>query len=237
MARRVPIAALLVVALLALGGCTTKVVTSESAQPLNTVTAAGTGKTSAAPDEAEMYFGIVVRDAKADQALKKASAEADKIISAVKKAGVDNKDVQTQNLSVYPEYRNGETTKLEIIGYTANVSVRAKIRDIDKVGDVIAAATDAGANEISGPNFMLSDEAPARDEAIEKAIEDARRRAEVMAKAVGKRLGEVVSVSEQGVSVPIYYARSEADFAAAKPVIEPGTLDVSASVTVVFELK
>lgn len=238
MTTRFLIAAALLAALLALGGCGTKIVTTEGATPLNTVSAAGTGDASAAPDEAEMSFGVVVRDPKADEALKKASAAADTIIAAVKKAGVASEDVQTQNLSVYPEYRDGKDSTLQITGYTANVSVRAKIRDIEKVGEVIAAASGAGANEISGPTFTLSDEAPARDEAIEKAIEDARRRAEVMAKAVGKRLGEVVSVSEQGVTVPVYYARAEAAYDySATPKIEPGTLEVTASVTVVFELK
>lgn len=239
MSKRALLAVVVVLGLLALGGCTTKVVTSEGSTPLNTVTAAGTGKASEAPDEAEMTFGVTVRSEKADDALAQASKKADAIISAVKKAGIDAKDVQTQNVSVYPEYREPVEGKAPAIsGYTATVSVRAKIRDIEKVGDVIAAASGAGANEISGPVFTLSDESPTRDIAIEKAIEDARHRAEVMAKAVGKSLGAVVSVSETSVSVPpIYYERAGYDVAASAVPIEPGQLEVVANVTVVFELK
>jgi len=155
----------------------------------------------------------------------------------VKKTGVDDEDIQTQNLSVYPEYRDSTDSKtLEITGYTANVSVRVLIRDIEKVGDVISAASDAGANEISGPTFTLSEEAPARDAAIEKAIDDAKHRAEVMAKAAGKSVGEIISLSETGVDIPVYYA-GERGYDMAEAAIEPGTLDVTASVTVVFELK
>ena len=235
--------ALAVVALaaLALGGCTTKVVTSDGASPLNTVTATGTGKESTAPDEAEMSFGVTMRDAAADVALDKASKAADAIIAAVKKAGVDAKDVQTRNIAVYPEYGNQTEGKAPTItGYSATVSVSAKIRDIEKVGDVIAAASSAGANEITGPTFTISDESPARDVAIEKAIEDAKHRGEVMAKAAGKSLGAVIAVSETGTSAIPYYSKGAYDTAEALRAdvpIEPGQLDVTANVTVVFELK
>lgn len=239
MTRRTALAITLVLGVLALGGCTTKLVTSDAATPLNTVTASGTGEASEAPDEAEMSFGITTRSEKADDALDQASNAADKIIAAVKKAGVEGEDVQTQNVSVYPEYREQTEGKAPVISdYTASISVRAKIRDIEKVGDVIAAASGAGANQISGPAFTLSDQSPTRDVAIEKAIEDAKHRGEVMAKAAGKSLGAIISVSEAGVSAIPYYSRdSLAGDAAQAVAIEPGQLDVTANVTVVFELK
>jgi uncharacterized protein YggE len=116
--------------------------------------------------------------------------------------------------------------------------VRVKLRDIEKIGDVISAASGAGANEISGPSFTLSDDSDVRNDAIELAIADARKRAEVMAKAAGKTLGEIVSVSEAGVSVPpVYYDMGTRAAAEAAVPIEPGQLDVTTSVTVVFELK
>lgn len=236
---RIALAVALIAGVLALGGCT-KVVTADGTTPLNTVTASGTGEASEAPDEAEMSFGITMRDDKADVALDKASEAADTIIAAIKKAGVDADDVQTQNVSVYPEYGNQSEGKApQITGYTASVSVRAKIRDIEKVGDVIAAASGAGANEINGPSFTLSDESPTRDIAIEKAIEDAKHRAEVMAKAAGKSLGAIIAVSESGTTAIPYYSKGgyTADAALAAVPIEPGTLDVTANVTVVFELK
>jgi hypothetical protein len=235
MNRRLAIAVVLSAGLLALGGCTTKVVTTGGAAPLYTVTASGNGKTAAAPDMAEMYFGATVQADDAKAALASASDLADSITSAVKGAGVPAEDVQTANVSVYPEQSGGD--RVVITGYRASVQVRVKIRDIETIGDVIGAASDAGANEIGGPTFMLSDDSEVRNEAIDLAIADARTRAEVMAKAAGKSLGEIISISEAGMSTPIYYgAEARAAMDAAVP-IEPGQLDVSAGVTVVFELK
>jgi uncharacterized protein YggE len=238
MKRRTIGAAVLVLALLALGGCTTKVVTTEGATPLNTVTASGTGESLAAPDMAEMYFGAGVLEDDAKAALAGASAIADAITTAVKDAGVPTDDIQTANVSVYPEYTGGGDKAPTVTGYRASVQVRVKIRDLEKIGDVIGAASDAGANEIGGPTFMLDDDAAAQDAAIEDAIADARRRAETMAKAAGKSLGAIISVSETGVSVPPIYLgeRAALDSTFSVP-IEPGQLNVTAGVTVVFELK
>lgn len=236
MKTRTIIAALLALALIALGGCTTKIVTSEGAAQLYTVTAGGEGKTVAAPDVAEMYFGATVSSDDAKTALKQASDAAGAITAAVKKAGVAAEDIQTANISVYPE-QSGDSGKITITGYRASVQVRVKLRDISKVGDVIGAASDAGANEISGPTFTLSNDSEARNKAIELAIADARGCAQVMAKAAGKTLGEIVSVSESGFGNPVYVgAKAEAMDVIAVPV-EPGQLEITANVTVVFELK
>lgn len=229
---------LLVVALLAamaLTGCTTKVVTTNGAPALYTVTAGGTGKVAAPPDMAEMYFGASATAEDAKTALGNASAVAEDITAAIKRAGIPSNDIQTANVSVWPEQSGGE--RVTVTGYRASVQVRVKLRDIEKVGEVITAASEAGANEIGGPSFTLSDDADVRNEAIEAAIADARKRAQVMAKAADKSLGEIVSVSEANVSVPPIYYDMGARATAESVPIEPGQLDISTSVTVVFELK
>lgn len=236
MSKRFIVAVVLVVVLLALGGCQTKVVTTEGAAPLYTVTASGNGKTVAAPDIAEMYFGATVMADDAKAALSQANDIAEQVAKAVKGAGVASEDIQTANISVWPE-QNSEGGKIVITGYRASIQVRARVRDIDSVGDVIGAATEAGANEISGPTFTLDDDSDVRNEAIELAIDDARKRAEVMAKAAGKSLGEIISVSEAGLSTPIYYAAADSAMGGGSVGVEPGQLDITASVTVVFELK
>lgn len=234
---RIVIIAALLVGLLALGGCQTKVVTTEGAAPLYTVTASGTGETLEAPDMAQMYFGATVTTDEAASALNQANAIAEEIAAAVKNAGVAAEDIQTANVSVYPQ-QNYEGDRVIVTGYQASIQVSVKIRDIEAVGDVIGAASEAGANEISGPSFMLDDDADANAEAIKLAIEDARARAEVMAKASGKSLGEIISVNETGASTPIYYGAARDSMAAAESVaIEPGQLNIATSVTVVFELK
>lgn len=227
----------LAMGVLALTGCTTKVVTTEGAAPLHTVTSAGNGKAVSAPDMAEMHFGTTVVASDAKDALSQANETAQQIADAVKGAGVAAEDIQTANVSVWPE-QNYEGDKAVITGYRASIQVRVKIREIDEIGAVIGAASDAGANEIGGPTFMLDDDDAVSAEAIELAIADARARAEVMAKAAGKSLGEIISVSETGASTPIYYgARTEALDTAGAVAIEPGQLDIMANVTVVFELK
>jgi len=236
--KTVVVATVLVVALLLAAGCQTKVVTTDGAVPLNTVTAQGTGTTPATPDQAEMYFGVSVSGADAKKVLADASAVAEKITGAVKGAGVDAKDIQTANVSVFPEYDYSDDKTPRVTGYRASLQVRAKIREIGDVGKVIEAASGAGANEIGGPSFTLSDESEARDVAIADAVADARARAEAMAKAAGKRVGDVISVSEAGISVPpVYYGAERAAAMDTGVPIEPGQLDVTANVTVVFELK
>ncbi|MDY0341351.1 MAG: SIMPL domain-containing protein [Coriobacteriia bacterium] len=227
----------LTLGVLTLAGCTTKVLTTEDATPLHTVTAGGVGVTLAAPDIAEMHFGTTVLAQDAKTALGQANETAEKITAAVKDAGVATEDIQTANVNVWPEQdHDGETTT--ITGYRASIQVRVKIRDIDEIGTVIGAASDAGANEIGGPSFLLDDDAAARSEAIALAIADSRMRAEAMAKAAGKSLGEIISVSETGASTPVYYRADAAVLgAAANIAIEPGQLDITTSVTVVFELK
>lgn len=239
--RILPVLAItLVVGALVLGGCTTKIVSAPEGGVLNTVTSAGEGKAVAAPDQAEMSFGVVTQGTEAKKTLDEAAKQGEKIVNALKKAGVAADDIQTSGVSLYPqqEYREGQTPS--ITGYQANVRVSVKMKDIAKVGEIIEAGAAAGANEISGPTFTLSEQSASRAEAITDAVADAKARAEVMAKAAGKTVGEVISISETGVNVPpIYYGaeKTAALDSAYGGAIEPGTLDVTANVTVVFELK
>lgn len=222
---------------LALGGCTTRIVTAEGGTPLYTITASGTGTTSAAPDVAEMYFGVTLLATDAKQALAQAGTAAEAMTAAVKGAGVATDDIQTANISVYPQYTYREGKVASITGYSATVQIRVKLREFDAIGDVISAANRAGANEIGGPSFTLSDDASARAESIKSAVADARSRAQAMADAAGKSLGEIVSIGQTGSFIPAYQGGNAYDKGESTVPVEPGKLDVTASVTVVFELK
>ena len=233
-------AALLVALALALGalaGCTTATTTTTAGAATNTVTASGAGTTQAVPDTAEMSFGVTTTSPNAKSALDEASKGAEQIASAVKKQGIAAEDIQTQDVSVYPQTvdQNG---KQVITGYQASLSVQVKVRDISKLGEVISAANAAGANDISGPTFTVADSAPARAKAIDKAVADARKSAEAMAKAAGKSVGAVLSMSSSDAgAVPGMYSTSDAAGAAKSVPIQPGQLDITANVVVVFELK
>ena len=176
--------------------------TTPAGAAANTVTASGTGTTQAAPDTAEMSFGVTTMSPNAKSALDDASKIAEQIASAVKKQGVADEDIQTRDVSVYPQTAD-QNGKQVITGYQASLSVQVKVRDIAKLGEIISAANAAGANTISGPTFTIDDPAPARAKAIDEAVADARKSAEAMAKAAGKSVGEVLSMSSSDVgSVP-----------------------------------
>jgi hypothetical protein len=228
---------LLLVASLALVGCGSTIVQAPEGQNLGTVTASGTGKASATPDQATMSFGVTTQNKDAKKALDEASKTAGQISTAVQQAGVDKKDIQTQNVSVYPTYGADGS---EITGYQASLSVSVIVRDLANLSDVISAATNAGASNISGPAFGVEDDTVYRQKAIDEAVADARKGAEAMAKAAGKSVGEVLRIStgDTGVQpVPMASAELNAKDAAVNVPIEPGQLDITASVTVVFALK
>ena len=192
--------AALALALVALAGCAAATTTTTAGAATNTVTASGAGTTQAVPDTAEMSFGVTTTSPNAKSALDEASGSAEKIASAVKKQGVAAEDIQTQDVSVYPQTvdQNG---KQVITGYQASLSVQVKVRDISKLGEIISAANAAGANDISGPTFTIDDPAPARAKAIDEAVADARKSAEAMAKAAGKSVGAVLSMSSSDVGL------------------------------------
>ena len=227
--------AALALALVALAGCGATTTTTAGAAA-NTVTASGAGTTQAVPDTAEMSFGVTTMSPNAKSALDEASKTAEQIASAVKRQGIAGEDIQTQDVSVYPQTvdQNG---KQVITGYQASLSVRVKVRDISKLGEVISAANAAGANDISGPSFTIDDPAPARAKAINEAVADARKSAEAMAKAAGKSVGAVLSMSSSDAGLSPMYSASDMAGSAKSVPIEPGQLDITANVVVVFELK
>jgi uncharacterized protein len=233
--------AALALALVALAGCGevgTTTAAGAATTAANTVTASGTGTTQAAPDTAEMSFGVTTTSPNAKSALDDASKVAEQIASAVKKQGITAEDIQTRDISVYPQTvdKNG---KQVITGYQASLNVEVEVRDISRLGGIISAANAAGANTISGPTFTIADPAPVRAKAIAEAVADARKSAEAMATAAGKSVGAVLSMSSNDVGAvpgPVYRA-SDAAGAAKDVPVEPGQLDITANVVVVFELK
>ena len=233
----VPLLAALALALGLLAGCGAVGTTATSGAAANTVTASGAGTAQAVPDTAEMSFGVTTMSPNAKSALDEASKVAEQIASALRKQGIADEDIQTQDVSVYPQTVD-QDGKQVITGYQASLSVRVKVRDISRLGEVISAANAAGANNVSGPTFTIDDPAPARAQAIDEAVADARKSAEAMAEAAGKSVGDVLSMSssDAGMVAQAYGALDAAGAAKAVP-IEPGQLDISANVVVVFELK
>jgi uncharacterized protein YggE len=228
--------AVALIATLALAGCGSTTTVSGGGPAPDTVTAIGTGTGSAAPDTAQISLGATFSARNRTAAQDGASKIAAAIIAAVKGAGIDEKDIQTGQVSLNPRYNSSGST---VTGYDAFQSIDIETKSLDKVSAAISAATAAGATNVSGPQFSLSDTNAARVDAIGKAMADAKTRAEAIAKASGRTLGRVISVTEAPVSqVSPIYDTARASSTKSVPVpIEPGQVDATTQLTVIFALQ
>lgn len=205
------------------------------------ITVVGEGRVSGAPDTVRTTVGVEVVADQVDAALTRSNERAGAVIDAVREAGVAEEDVQTQQLSVRPQF--GDPTegggRPEIVGYVATNLVEVRIRDTGRVGEVLSAAVEAGgdAARVQGLSFAVEEDDELLASARDAAFADARAKAEQYASLADGELGELVSISEQ-VSAPPVVTRFEGSTeAAAGPVpIEPGTEEVSVRITAVWAL-
>jgi uncharacterized protein len=206
---------------------------AETPDESRTVAVTGNGTVRVAPNRAEWSFGVQTQGQSAREALQKNAAVMQKVIAAVKAAGVASEDLQTEQVSVYPQMNDDGT---EIVSYTATNSVGAVVREVGKTGAIVDAATEAGANQVSGPSLAVADAEGSYEAALGKAYDQARSKAEALAAAAGAQLGRVLSMSEGGGPQPVPLgAAAKADAGSATP-IEPGQTDITASVSVTFAL-
>jgi uncharacterized protein len=210
---------------------------SAAVQPTG-ITVTGTGTVKGTPDTLRLDMGVEVTEPSVDQALERANAVAARLNDALKKAGLKQQDLQTTGLAINPTYDYPASGGAPVLrGYTVSESVSATLRDIDKAGAAISAAVAAGGDNarVHGISLALEGTGPLLTDARTRAVEDARAKAEAYADAVGRDLGDLVSITEQ-VSTPSPIAYSGADMAgAAKSVpIEPGSQAVGVTVTAVY---
>jgi len=199
------------------------------AQP-SVVTTTGHGSVTAVPDQAAVTAGVNTRAATAAAALSENAEAMQKVIAALKAAG--GTDVQTQEVSLYPQTDD----RGAVTGYAAQNSVSAKAKIAD-AGGLVDAAVGAGANTIDGPSLDVSDRDALYRDALKQAVVDARAKAQALADAGGFTVGSVFSVSEQGSAPqPVFEAAAAGKAAAPSTPIEPGTQDVTADVTVSFQI-
>lgn len=193
---------------------------------------------SRAPDVANLSAGVVTQAADANSAMRANAALMAKVMAAVRAAGVPGRDVQTSGISLNPQYRYGEGQAPAITGYQASNSVNVRVRDIARLGQVIDALVASGANQVNGPSFEIDEPEAVQDEARRLALDKARQRAEMYAKALGLRVRRIVSISEGGGSAPPMPMMMKAmamDQQEATPVA-PGESTLRAGVDVVFDL-
>jgi uncharacterized protein YggE len=197
------------------------------------ISVTGEATVSAAPDLAQIEAGVTSEAKTAREASEANNAAMGKVLLALKGAGIAEKDFQTSRLSLQPQSApNRPGGPSAIVGYRAGNRVTIRLRDVTKLANVIDTLVGAGANDIGGINFMVSNASKLLDEAREQALADARRKAEIYAKAAGVTLGAPLSISEEGSPGPMPYRKMAVGMAAAAPVAQgEETLQVTVSVS------
>jgi uncharacterized protein len=230
-------AALLVLAVAALAGVgRPESAGGASEDPREGITVTGVGRVDAVPDEAEFSLGITTKGRTAREALAANSAAMRTLIAALKAAGVDDRDIETQNVSVGPNYDGGAE---RADGFSASNSVSVRIRQLDRAGAILEAASRAGANQVYGPSLTREDREGLEAKALEQAVDNARSRAETLARAAGVGLGRVTALAESPAPGYEFAGPLALDSAAraTEVPIEKGTQEITASVTVTFAIE
>jgi uncharacterized protein YggE len=204
--------------------------------PPPAISVTGEATVQVAPDQAQVDGGVATDAKTAREASDANNAAMGKVLLALKGAGVDEKDYQTSRLSLQPQYAPNRSGPSPIVGYRATNRVTIRIRDVTKVASMIDVLVGAGANDIGGINFIVSQASKLLDEAREQAIADARRKAQIYAKAAGVTLGEPIAVSEESSPSPMFRAKVAGGMAASAPVAQ-GEETLSVTVHVSWAIK
>jgi hypothetical protein len=200
------------------------------------ISVTGEATISVPPDLAEVEAGVT-SDAKTARAASEANnTTMGQLLLALKAAGIDANDIQTSRLSLQPQNAPNRTDPAAVVGYRASNRVTVRLRDVTKVATTIDMLVAAGATDIGGINFMVSQASKLLDDARTQAVADARRKAEIYAKAAGVTLGAPLNISEEGSPGPMPFRKMVAAPMAATPVAQ-GEETLSATVNVTWAIK
>jgi uncharacterized protein len=199
------------------------------------------GEVTRVPDLAIISAGVVTKAATAGSALQQAATRMQRVRAALKAAGVEDRDIQTSNISLNPEYRYVNNQPPQLTGYGATNTVTVRFRDIANAGKILDALVKEGANQINGPTLTIDKPEAALDEARAQATAKGRARAELYARSMGMRVVRVVAVSESGFSHPVPPPMPMMERAmagqAADSKIDPGEQKLQVNLAMTFELQ
>lgn len=203
----------------------------------------GEGTASTKPDSAVVTVGVQSNGQTAKTAQESMNEKINKVSEAVKKLGIEEKDIKTSNYNVFPTYDYRESTQ-RITGYQGSTTLIITIKDTEKVNTIVDTATKEGANTIGDVRFEVADKAKAENEAREKAVQNAKQKAEQAAKAAGFTLGKIINYQENyggGYPIPMRgsfgAANLEKDAVAPVTQIEPGSSEIKINVTLSYEVR
>jgi len=247
---KILISAVLILAVLSLGTFTGVILSTQNDtvslaatgtnhEDQNTLTVSGIGSVSLRPDIAQINAGVETLLKDAAEAQAENAKVMNRVIAALRAAGIAERDIQTSNYSVNVEYDwSGEQRRL--LGYRVSNNVRVTIRRTEQVGAILTKMSEAGANNIHGINFTVENQAGAYDEALKTAIDQAKAKAAMMASQAGVRLGTPIAIVESGAPA-VQFAKTTdmamREQAAVQIPVMQGELEVQASVTIVFSIR
>lgn len=209
-----------------------------------TLRMSGTAEIAARPDRAAITSGVVTQAETAREALDLNSAAIARVISAIKEAGIEDRDIATSGFSIEPRYhypsgRDNDVGPPRLVGYQVSNQVSVRVRDLDRLGPVLDRVVTAGANRVDGIHFEVSDADKRLDEARAAAVQDARRKAEIYAEAAGVQLRRIVSLSESTLGHqpprPLMARSMAMDSVEAVPV-EAGEQTLTVQVDITWEI-
>ncbi len=229
-----------------LTACDTRFTSQRLSPPTSgrTIHVTGSGSVTGEPDIATLNLGVSVEKETVAEAREEAASAMTALIDSLKTNDIAEKDINTENFSIYPQYDYSEG-KRELRGYRVNNTVRAKVRELDTLSDVIDDAAEAGGDNIvvNSIQFMIDDTTEFQEQARSLAVKDAAAKAQTLADASGVTLGKPVTITENTYfeNPPIPYAVAEAAFAddsarSSTPIV-PGELTVTVNITVVYEIE
>lgn len=199
------------------------------------------GEVKRVPDVAVISTGVVTQAADAASAMRDNAARMARVVAALKRAGIADKDISTTAVSLMPQYRYNNNQAPLITGYQASNQLTVKFREIARSGAILDVLVKEGANEINGPNLVLDNPEAALDEARAAAIRTARARADIYAAAAGMKVKRIIAISEnEGMTImprPMLGMMAKEASASADTVIMPGEQSLGITLSFVFELQ
>lgn len=210
------------------------------------LTVSAEGRAARQPDLALFTAGVTSSGKTAGEALAANSADMNRVIAALKRAGIADRDIQTSNLSLNPVYAQQrprpdgglEPEQPQVVGYQVSNTVAVRQRKLGEFGKVIDTLVSAGANQVGGPSFQVDNSDAALDEARAEAVAKARARASLYARAAGLKVVRILSIAEAGgyAPQPMLAARTMASDSGGAPPVAAGEVELAATVTIQFEL-
>lgn len=213
-------------------------------QNQNQITVSGEGKVYAKPDIALVSFGVSTEGLTVSDVTKRNTDKMNAVIEAVKAQGVEEKDIQTTNYNLYPQYNYTEAAGRLFQGYTLEQNIQVKIRDFTKIGDILAQATSKGSNLVGSLQFTIDNPEQFKNEARAKAIAQAKANAQNLASTSGISLGKLINVYENSSNYPVIYSNKAMGMgggvamdSAPVPTVQPGQQEINVTINLTYKVK